>query len=244
MTKLNREWVVQPHGRLTDVASGLRTVEGSIVMPLGRFPRRMTIVAVKGGGQLVWSPIALGEAAMEELLAAGPVRFIVVPNRAHRLDLAAWKARFPKAKVIAPPGTRTAVGEAAKVDSTRNTIGDPAIRLRTFDGLKENEFLMEVERDDGVSLLLNDILANVRHPKGLGAKVMARLFGFGVKRPQTPRIVRRSFVQDGQAAGRQFRALAAIPQLRRIIPSHGDIIDRAPADALRRAAADYPPADG
>jgi hypothetical protein len=239
MSKLNRDWIVQPHGKMIEVADGLQTVQGSIVMPLGRFPRRMTAVSLKGGGQLIWSPISLGDEAMDRLLQVGPIRFIVVPNRGHRLDLAAWKTRFPKAKIIAPRGSKTAVGEAAKVDSTRNTIGDPAVELRPFAGLKENEFWMSVERDDGVSLLLNDMFANVRHPSGLGAKVMARLFGFGVKRPQVPRIVRRSFVQDETAVAMQFRELADIAKLRRIIPSHGEIVDGSPAEALRRVASDF-----
>lgn len=239
MTKLNREWVVQPHGRLMEVADGVMTVEGSIVMPLGRFPRRMTIVSLERGGTLVWSPISLGEAAMEHVLSAGPVRIIVVPSSSHRLDLAAWKARFPNAKVIAPRGTKTAVGEAAHVDSTRDTVRDSAIQLRTFPGLKQNEFFLRLEREDGVSLLINDMLANVRHPNGVGANVMARLFGFGVKRPRTPNIVRRSCVGDPAVVAAHFRSLAAIPNLRRIIPSHGDIIDRRPVEALLRAAEDY-----
>ena len=239
MAKLNREWVVQPHGPVTDVAEGLWTVEGSIVMPLGKFPRRMTAASLKDGGLVVWSPISLDDSAMKSLLENGDPSVIVIPNRAHRLDLAAWKTRFPKAKVIAPPGTKTVVGRAAKVDSTRNTIGDPAIGLATFAGLKENEFFMTVERSDGVSLLLNDMFANVRHPKGLGAQVMARLLGFGVKRPRTPRVVRRSFVKDAPVVAQQFRELAGIPELCRIIPSHGAILDRSPSDALLRVAADF-----
>ena len=47
------------------------------------------------------------------------------------------------------------------------------------------------------------------------------------------------FVKDPAALARQFRAWAAIPQLRRIIVSHGDIIDQAPREALVQAAADF-----
>ncbi len=38
MAKLNDKWTVQPHGELVEVAEGILTVEGSIVMPLGNFP--------------------------------------------------------------------------------------------------------------------------------------------------------------------------------------------------------------
>jgi hypothetical protein len=90
-----------------------------------------------------------------------------------------------------------------------------------------------------MTLVLNDVLSNVRHPKGLGAQVMARLLGFGVSRPRTSRPVRLMFVKDPAALAKQFRAWTAIPQLRRIIVSHGDIIDQAPREALMQAAGDF-----
>jgi acetyl-CoA acetyltransferase len=46
-------------------------------------------------------------------------------------------------------------------------------------GTKEDEFALIVRRGDDNTLILNDILSNVRHPKGQGAQVMARLLGFG-----------------------------------------------------------------
>jgi hypothetical protein len=68
---------------------------------------------------------------------------------------------------------------------------------------------------------------------------MARLLGFGVKRPRTSRPVRRMFVEDDAAVAAQFRAWAAIPDLRRIIVSHGDLIDQLPRAALNQAAMDF-----
>ena len=68
---------------------------------------------------------------------------------------------------------------------------------------------------------------------------MARLLGFGVKRPRTSRPVRRMFVADPAKLAEQFRRWAAIAGLRRIIVSHGEVIDQAPGDALRQAAADF-----
>lgn len=89
MARLNREWTVQPHGQLTRVDDGIWTVEGSIVMPLGRFPRRMTVIELANGGLAVWSAIPLSDDQMARIEALGPVRFLIVPNQAHRLDLAA-----------------------------------------------------------------------------------------------------------------------------------------------------------
>ena len=44
---------------------------------------------------------------------------------------------------------------------------------------------------------------------------------------------------DGKAVAAQFRGWAAHPGLARVIVSHGDVIEKAPAAALERAAADY-----
>src|SRR5438128_2144041 len=116
MAKLNTEWIVQPHGELSLVAEGILTVEGSIIMPLGQFPRRMTVLALRDRGAAIWSPIPLRETEMSRIDAWGPVRFLIVPNRGHRLDLKPWKDRYPDALIIAPPSARKAVTEAAPVD--------------------------------------------------------------------------------------------------------------------------------
>lgn len=239
MSKLNTEWIVQPHGELQAVAEGILTVEGTIVMPLGNFPRRMTVLSLTGGGTAIWSPIPLDETNMARIEALGPVRHLIVPNQAHRLDLKAWCRRYPSAQVIAPPSAKSAVEEATPFHVSTDVIDDPAIDFYLVAGTKADEFALLVERSDGLTLILNDILANVRHPHGLGANVMARLLGMGVDRPRTSRPVRRLFVEDGAKLAEQFRAWARLPDLRRIIVSHGDVIDSAPGKALEAAAADY-----
>lgn len=76
------------------------------------------------------------------------------------------------------------VAEAAPVEATQDIIGDSALRLERVAGTMADEFALTVSRADGATLILNDILANVRHPHGIGAHIMARLLGFGVKRPR------------------------------------------------------------
>lgn len=111
MSKLNREWKVQPHGELIAVTDGILTVEGSIAMPLGNFPRRMTVLALAQGGSAIWSPIPLREDEMARIEALGPVRFLIVPNQGHRLDLKPWADRYPEARIIAPPSARDAASK-------------------------------------------------------------------------------------------------------------------------------------
>lgn len=64
MPKINTEWKVEPHGPLERLDDGLATVAGEIRMPLGRFPRRMTVVSLEGGRSAIWSAIPVDEQTM------------------------------------------------------------------------------------------------------------------------------------------------------------------------------------
>ena len=66
--------------------------------------------------------------------------------------------------------------------------------------------------------------------------MMARLFGFGPNRPAVPRPIRAKLVEDADSVAWQFKKWAAIPGLRRIMPSHGDVIENQPAAELNRLA--------
>lgn len=235
MAKFHDEWRVLPHSPLTEVEPGLLTVVGEIRMPLGKFPRRMTVAALSRNRTVVFSPIALGERQMSDIEEMGTPAFMVVPNGYHRLDAGPWKRRYPLIKVLCPPGARARVEKAVPVDATTDVLRDRAVDFITVAGMGDAESALIVRRKQGTTLFVNDAIANVRHPAGLGAKIMARMFGFGVKQPQVPREVRWFLVKDKCALAEQMRAWAALPDLRRIIPSHGEIIDR-PARTLERIA--------
>lgn len=235
MTKLNREWMVQPHGPPQRIGERILTVAGSIVMPLGRFPRRMTVVRLADGSGAVYSAMPLDEAGMAELEAFAPPAVLIVPHPHHRLDAAAWLARYPGSTVVAPPGARQAVEEAVQVDRTSTCWSDPSVVFEIVQGTGEREGALVVRDAGEASLLVADTLANVRHPEGIGAKVMARLFGFGVDRPRLPGPVRKWLVEDKAAMARQYRAWAEMPRLARVIPAHGDVLER-PQDDLTRLA--------
>ena len=236
MSKLNDSWTVQPHGPIEPVDEGLLSVAGEITMPLGNFPRRMTVVGLSGGRTAIWSAIPLNEPAMREIEALGAPSFLIVPGIAHRLDIRPWKQRYPQAKIVCPAGAAEAVAEAVPVDAINDIFGDPTVRFETVNGVGGKEAALHVRRAGGVSLLLNDILANVAHPHGLGAKVMARVMGFGVDEPSMPWVGKRMFVEDKAALAADFRRWADEPALARIIVSHGDVIDEDPKGVLLRIA--------
>jgi hypothetical protein len=236
MARLHDVWTMLPHGPLREIDDGLLTVVGQIPMPLGNFPRRMTVVGLSGARTALFSPIPLEEVEMERIEALGEPAFLIVPGGFHRLDARPYKARYPKARVIAPPGAKEQVSEAVKVDLVTDRFDDPDASLFAVAGTGDREFAMLVRRPGGTSLIVNDIIAHVAYPQGIGAWLMARLFGFGARRPAVPRPIRAKLVSDPSPLAMQFEEWAAIPGLRRIIPSHGEIIDDQPAAELRRLA--------
>ena len=235
MPGFHTEWTVLPHGPVETIDDGILSVEGEIRMPLGTFPRRMTVAALADGGTVVFSPIALHKPAMQQIEALGPARFMVVPNGFHRLDARVWKERYPNVKVLCPPGAKKRVEQAVAVDATSDVLGDDAVTFVITDGTRRAESALLIRRKGGSTLVINDLISHIRHPKGVGANIFARVFGFGVKRPQMAREVRWLLVNDKAALARQLRHWAAIPDLKRIIVSHGDTIDT-PRETLKAIA--------
>ena len=238
MPKLHDEWTVLPHGPLHELAPGLLTVVGQIPMPLGNFPRRMSVVGLDRNRTAIYSPIALGEEPMKRVEALGEPAFVIIPNGAHRLDLRPFHRRYPKAKIVTAPRMKSAVAEAVEPVETKAALGKSA-ELITIAGTQEREVALLVRHADGCSLITNDVIGNVGHPKGPGAWVMSRLMGFGPK-PRIPRVARKMFITNPKALATQFRQWAAIEGLQRIVPSHGDVIDN-PTPVLTALAATLDP---
>src|SRR2546430_2349620 len=129
MTKPYQHWKVRPHGKLSQIDEGILTVVGQIRMPLGSFPRRMTVVRLRDSRLVVWSAMALDAEQMVTLEAFGRPAFLVVPNDHHRLDARAWKERYPQLQVVAPEGARAKVEKIVPVDATAPDFGDPNVRF-------------------------------------------------------------------------------------------------------------------
>lgn len=234
MAKLHDEWIVGHYGPLHEIEPGLLTVVGEIAMPLTRFPRRMTVVALDRRRTALYSPIPLRELDMRRIEALGEPTYLIVPNPAHRLDIRAFHRRYPKAKIVAAPGATSAVSEVVKPVQARADLGKAA-KLIVVPGTGERELAMLV-RGKSLSLITNDIIGNVRSPRGVGGWLINRLLRFGPE-PHVPRDVRGLLIADKAALAAQLREWAGLDDLARVLPSHGQIIDD-PARVLRRLASE------
>jgi hypothetical protein len=236
MPKVHDDWRVLPHGPLEEVDDGILAVVGELTMPLGNFPRRMTVVRLAGGGTAIFSAIALEEPLMARIEAMGRPIVLIVPSGFHRMDAPAWKRRHPDLRVLAPPGARKRVEKVVPVDATDDVLDDPEVHFLTMPGTGGRESALEVRRGGRLTIIVNDVIGNVEKPKGFGGKLVAGLVGYWAPPPKVPRTIRVAFVKDKAALAAQFRAWAEMPGLARVIMSHGAIIEHRAKAALEELA--------
>lgn len=231
MTRPHRQWTVLPHGSVSTIDDTILTVVGELRMPLMNLPRRMTIVRLQDSRLVVWSAIALDERGMAAVEAFGRPAFLVVPNAHHRLDAAAWLARYPQMQVAAPAGARADVEKVVHVSTTAPDFGDRSVRFESVAGTRDREAALVVDAPRGTTLVLNDLVGNIEPSAGW----LLRLAGFAGA-PQIPRVVRWVLVKDRRALREQLLRWAGIPALTRILVSHGEPITANPQQALRAVA--------
>jgi hypothetical protein len=236
MTKPLKEWKVLPHGKLTEIDPNILTVVGEIHMPFTDLPRRMTAVRLTDGRLVVFSAIALDEDEMRALEGYGRPAFLVVPNDHHRLDARIWKDRYPDMQVVAPHGARKKVEQTVHVDSVEPSFGDPDVQFVTVPGTRGHEAALVVHSVNGTTLVLNDLVGNIRDPSGFGGWFL-RMMGFAGDEPHIPRPVKLAMVDDKEALRTQLLTWADIGSLKRILVSHGSPIDDHPGQTLRNLAA-------
>ena len=225
-------WTVLPHTPIESIDDDILTVEG----PLGKFPRRMTIVRLTGNRLIIHSGIALDEAEMARIERFGKPTFYIAPSALHRMDVKPWKQRYPELMIICPPAARTKVEEQVKVDTIHPDFGDPVVRYTPVAGTAQREGVLIVDRAHGTTLVLNDIFFNVRKQPGIVGFIFG-LLGVTGAEPKAPKLVLRKLADDKSALRAQFEQWANLPDLKRIILSHGAVIEKDSRETLRRIAA-------
>ncbi|MFO0726842.1 MAG: hypothetical protein U1E65_23860 [Myxococcota bacterium] len=235
MPQFHREWTVLPHDPLERLAPSVWRVSAGLE---GAPMKRVMSVLKRADGQLVvHSGIALAPAQMQALEAEGPVGFILVPNGFHRLDAFAFKQRYPNAKVLCPAGSRKKVEAVVAVDgSYADFPPDPRVSLEHCEGTAEQEGLALVKDPGELTLVLNDLVFNMPHGAGLAGFILRHLTASSGG-PKISRISRLFLVKDKAKVRGALERLAALPDLKRVIVSHHQVIDSDPAATLRRVAA-------
>lgn len=235
MAKSFKEWTVLPHGKLVRVDDNILSVSGLIRMPVGEFPRRMTVVRLADERLVIYSAIALDEAEMFALEQWGTISYLIVPNDHHRMDAKIWKDRYPSLKVIAPPGARADVEEVVHVNAVDVEFGDPNVAYTVVPGTKGLEAALLVRGGHGTTLILNEVIFNVANVSGMRGWLM-KAMGITGDEPHVTALFKMREVDNKDALACQLSEWARLPDLERVIVSHGDIITHEPANVLGRLA--------
>jgi hypothetical protein len=232
MAKALATWKVLPHDPIRKLEENLWYVRGM----LGRIQRMMAVARLGDGRLVVYNAIALDEPEMKELEKWGRPAFLVVPSAGHRNDAKIWKQRYPELKVIAPAGAKKRVEEVVPVDDTSGDFGDPSVRFVAPDCTEARDCLLEVHSARGVTVVINDLVVNMPHQRGVGGMVF-RMLGFTGPQPKVAPIPRMMLVRDRAGLKSLLEELAARKDLVRVVMSHGQPIEQDCASALRAAAA-------
>jgi hypothetical protein len=235
MTRPFQQWKVLPHGKLSEIDVNILTVTGEIRMPMMSLPRRMTVVRLNGSRLIVFSAISLDQDGMAKLEAYGRPAFLIVPSDKHRLDAKPWKNRYPAMQVIAPEGARAKVEDVVPVDTVAPQFDDPNVQFVAVPGTRGHEAALVVRTANGTTLVLNDLVGNIRSEPGSRGWLL-QLAGFAGKEAQIPRVVKMVMIKDANALRAQLTQWAEIESLKRILVSHGSPIEENPRQTLRDLA--------
>lgn len=235
MTRPPRPWTVLPHGPMVTLEENLHVVEGEVPGIRG-LRRRMAIVRRGDGDLLFFNAVPVDEPTLGRIRALGRPAFLVVPQHLHAMDAHAFRERLG-VKVYAPAVARARVAARVAVDGTFEELPpDPATELRAAAGFDTGEGMLLVRSGPRTSLVVADVVLNVPDGPGLQG-FLFRALGMTGPEPRFPLLVRLRVLRDRKALRAQLDSLAGLPGLARIVTSHGGIVDRDPAGALRRIAA-------
>ncbi|HEX2573906.1 MAG TPA: hypothetical protein VH877_30435 [Polyangia bacterium] len=227
MAKPPRPWIVTPHGPIEKLDDNLWAVDGEVPgMPALR--RRMVMVRREDGTLIFFNAVPLTDDALGEIDRWGKPGWLILPNAYHKMDAHAFRERLG-VKLLCDAAADAKVQALVPVDGHLEDLpADGAVRLAPLGGTKQGEVALVVTGPGGTSVVFGDAFMNM--PKGSGfINDFLRFSGA----PKCPPMFRLAFVRDKRALARDLEALAMLPGLRRLVPSHGTIVDQDPKGVLQ-----------
>ncbi|MGZ3458527.1 MAG: DUF4336 domain-containing protein [Archangium sp.] len=197
---------------------------------------RMTVIRLPEGGLWLHSPVKPDAAVRGAVDALGPVRFLVAPNTMHHLWLGEWAAAYPSARVLAPAGLR-AKRKDLRIDVVLSDVLDvgqsPDIELLLAHGIPKLEEFVFLHRPSR-TLLLTDLAFNIHDSPSWLTRTYLEWSGTHGRLGATRLL--KSMVKD-RAVLRAWRDRVLSWDFDRVVPCHGQVVERGGREAVRDAFA-------
>jgi hypothetical protein len=234
MPKPRTLWQPGEHEPIQKLSENLWWVRGPI--PGISIRRCMTLARLADGRVLIWSAMPLDEPSMQAVEAWGTPAFLIVPSALHRLDAAAYKARYPALRVLCPRGAQRAAGEVVPVEGLLEEFpSDAHVSFRPLAGIKDKEGAMLVRSQEGITVVLNDALFNMPVPRDFPARIIVKMLG-SAPGPRISRVLKLLWLSDKAAFRQSLQQLSEISDLTRVIVAHDSPISGPAArEALQSA---------
>ncbi|MBX3735646.1 MAG: hypothetical protein KF715_03065 [Candidatus Didemnitutus sp.] len=198
-------------------------------LPVGR---RACVARNAAGRLVVFSPLRGSPRNIAALRELGDVAAFVVPSRFHDLFFPDYFEAFPSARFLGNRGVITEhpnwpLHEIAA--DTPELAGFGSLLLAGMPKMDEQIFLHRASR----TLIVADALFNVPPPAGLLARLVGSLADIGGGVPRQSRFGRIN-VKDRAAFTAALREIATW-DFDRIVPGHGEVVERDGARVWREA---------
>lgn len=200
-------------------------VEESSVRFYGfKIQTRMAVIRLSGDRLFLYSPVSLRSGLRGELERLGRVALIVSPNKIHNLALAEYRAAYPEAALIAPPGLPERRPDLS-FDSVLSggPVQDWSDELE-YVLTKGNVFFTEAFffHRSTRTLLVGDFVERIGPGIASGfARAVVRLFGVRSHPMASPEF--RFYTEDAEALRESIAQVLRWP-LERIFLCHGDLV--------------------
>jgi hypothetical protein len=193
----------------------------------------MTVLRLDDGQLVLHSPVPISHSQERELAELGSVRFIVVPQ-AHGMFAAQAAHQFPDAELLAAPFASRRQrqlpirGELADQPppSWHGQLDSLLVR-----GFRLNEVVL-FQRSSR-TLILTDLCFNIHRSSSPVTRAFLRANG-AWQRFGPSRMIRLFFVADRQRLRESVQRILEW-DFERVIPGHGEVLERGGKNALREA---------
>lgn len=205
--------------KLTSFAEGVWFARDSYRLFGVDLGTKMTVVRLDDKKLLIYSPIKINDSLCQQLMELGDPAYIIAPSILHNLHAEQWHSVFPHSMVYCAQGAKVRA-EGRVLQQGERLPWDNQLISIFIDGMpKVNEWVFIHKKSN--TLMLCDLLFNVREPQNRWATLLLKLYGIYNRSAITP--LYKLMIKDRKAFDKSLEILRN-SYFNKIIIGHGDNI--------------------